>query len=259
MRAIRSLCLTLLLTVVGAPLFAYNVYLKDGSHIVAREAITIDGDTAIIVLQNGTRTSIDASEIDLERTQAANQENYGSAIILEESAVTELPASAVPKRRALGDLLARREANSTARSTRPTRPEPAPEPGRSTAAPGSATFRTAPRRPFRSLDLAAEAQRLFRAQRVEEILVYQGTEEDHLLVDVTANSEASVFRALDVAADTLMRLRELYPGEVAALEIVLATTNRDSAGQFLLTAEKAVELTENRVEISTFFIQNVRF
>ena len=46
--------LTAVLLLIAAPLTAYTIYLKDGSRLIAREKYTLEGDRALIVLQNGT-------------------------------------------------------------------------------------------------------------------------------------------------------------------------------------------------------------
>lgn len=261
MRNVRFLTTSLaLLALLAAPVSAYTVYLKDGSTIIARGPYHIEGDNAIITLQNGTRSSLQASEIDVARTREANQSEYGSAVVIQDGQITELPTQpGPPPKKDLSDIVG---SGPTVRS-RPQarRPEPA-DPG--SAAPqrtqaGFLDYLTAQRMPFRDLEVSSQIQRTFRAQGVEEVLIYQGTEPGHLLVDVTANSEASIFRSLKVAALALLRIRESTPGTVEALELVLATSNREPGGQFLITPSLAQELVTDEVEISRFFIENVRF
>ena len=105
----RLLVAATLLLVLGAPLAAYTVILKDGSQLIAQEAPSIEGDQAIIVLQSGTKTSIAAAEIDLERTRKANLHELGSAVILENGQFTSTPAKIKPAREErLSDLINKR-------------------------------------------------------------------------------------------------------------------------------------------------------
>ena len=76
---------------------------------------------------------------------------------------------------------------------------------------------------------------------------------------MTANSESSVFRGLEAAADTLLHLRNQYAGQIEVLEVLLISSNRERAGQFVLTAETATDLAEKSLDASTFFIENVQF
>ncbi len=73
------------------------------------------------------------------------------------------------------------------------------------------------------------------------------------------NSEASVFRSLKAAADTLIHLRNQYPGMIEELELLMITSERERAGQFLLDPPAAIRLADNRVDPSIFFIENVQY
>jgi len=100
---------------------------------------------------------------------------------------------------------------------------------------------------------------LFRAQGVEEILVYQGSRPEHVRMDVVASSEASVFRAIQVAASALLHVQETYAGKVTSVELVLETADRQQAGQFLIGQDAAHLLVDEGMEPSAFFIRYVRF
>ena len=111
----------------------------------------------------------------------------------------------------------------------------------------------------RPLWIASEVQRLFRAQGVEQILIYQGSQPRYLMLDIVTNSEAAVFRTLEVAASCLQHIRSQHPEEIGGFELVLGTAEREPAGQFLITPEAAAELAEKRIETSAFFVDRVRF
>lgn len=258
MRAVRPLLLVLLVSFSAAPLLAYTIYLKDGSRLIAKEAYEIQGDQAFITLQNGTRTSIDASEIDQERTREANQSSYGSALVLDDGKLTELPSEDEPADEgSLTEIIGNRRSSVAAR---PPARRPVPQ-DEAAAQPtdGTVDLRNLARRPSSNLDVAAEVQRIFRAQGVEQVLISQGTSSDRLLIDLTTNSEASVFRALEVAARALMHARDLYPSTSTVFEILLSTAEREHAGQFVLTRSLAQLLVDGDVDPSAFFIENVQF
>lgn len=252
--------LSLALVLIASSAGAFTIYLKDGSKIAARQEYEIQGEKAIIILQNGTRTSIDASEIDVERTREANRANLGSALVIEDGRVTELSSNPpAPKRETLADLIAERDLGPSAQTVGPRGSAPRGTPRRADEEAVPADLRTVQRRPFGDLEVAAEVQRQFRAQGVEQILIYQGSQPRFLLLDVVTNSEAAVFRTLEVAASCLQHIRSQNPEAVGAFELVLATAEREPAGQFLITPEAAAELAEQRVETSAFFIDRVRF
>jgi hypothetical protein len=64
---------------------------------------------------------------------------------------------------------------------------------------------------------------------------------------------------LEAAADTLLHLQNQYADQIVALEVLMITSNRVRAGQFVLTAENATPLAEKSLDASTFFIQNLQF
>lgn len=263
MNAIRATALALLaLLVAAAPAAAYTIYLKDGSRLIARDQYKVIDGTAYIVMPNGTTTFIDAAEIDVPRTEAANEQKLGSALVLEGGQVREMTADdarPAERRRTLADLIASRQDSG---------PE-LPEARRGNAAPADDELpRTAggfpdlgalPPRPLSDLDLAAEIQQMYVGQGLEIVEVLQGTTPDRPRVLVTTGSEASVFRALAVTCAALMRLRETRPEAVGAMELVMTTPEREAAGQFAVTPELAAQLMTKQVDIATFFLAHVRF
>ena len=115
------------------------------------------------------------------------------------------------------------------------------------------------RSPLRNLDVVGEIQGVFRGQGVEQTRLYQGSSADRALIDLTADSEAAVFRGLQVAAAALVHLQAKFPDTIEAFELVLMTSDRQRAGQFLLDLENASRLAEGGLEPSTYYIEHVRF
>lgn len=259
-RTLAAASLCLLLSLAGSsPLAAYVVVLKDGSKIVADKEYEVRDGKAIITLPNGTETFIDAAEIDREATEQANRRGYGKAVVIEGSDTRQLKTAPPPedRRQTLADV--------ASPETRLDRLEPQRREGRAREGVAARTpagytdLSSLPPRPFQDLDLAAEVQRFFRGQGIDGVDLYQGSQGDRLFAEITTNSEASVFRALEVAAEALLAARDSHPGEVSALEVFLATPDRERAGQFVLTPELARELVGGEVEISRFFVDNVQF
>ena len=117
----RNLSLALVLLLVAAPIAAYTIYLKDGSRLIAREKYTLDGERALILLQNGTQTFLAASEIDVPRTDAANRNNYGTAMVLQDGELIDsAPQTDAGRQETLTELAGRSPAQ---------RREQAPPPG----------------------------------------------------------------------------------------------------------------------------------
>ena len=239
----------LAIAAIAAPSFGYTVYLKDGSRLVASERPVIEDGQAIITLPSGTRTSIAASEIDLERTREANKDDYGTALILEEGSFTELNDENIGQKRGrLSDVAAGPSLGSRPRARR-----------QQYLSTGEA-LENWQRIPYRAnLDLASEILAVFRGQGVESVGIYQGTAEGRLLIELSTNSESAVFRGLKIAAGALSRVQGLFPDDVAAFELVMATGQRERAGQFLITPEDAALLLAEGTELSSYFVANVRF
>lgn len=252
----------LALLLAAAPAAAYTVYLKDGSKITAREPYKVVDGTAYIVLLNGTTTFIDAAEIDVPRTEKANERRLGSALVLEGGQVREMTdedSRPLEHRRTLADLISARDDAAIERpETR--RPEEAVEGDDRVLTPGGyPDLNAVPPRPFGDLTLADEIQQMFVGQGLEMVEVHQGTAPRRPLLRVTTGSEASVFRAVAVACASLIRLGETHPGEVEALELVLTTPERERAGQFVISPGAAAQLMAKEVDIATFYLAHVQF
>ena len=249
----RGLLTACLLTMLAAPAAAYTVILKDGAQLIAQAAPTITGDRAIIVLQSGTRTSIAASEIDVERTREANQHELGSAMVLEGGEFTSRPTQQDEVREErLSDLIAKGRTGGRANRTPITRDSP----GRSSSRDSLADHQ---RTPYRNLEVLEAIQGAFKSQGVDGAKVYEGTTPNRLLIEVETDSEAAVFRTIKVAAGSLSHVRANISARIEAFELVLATSNRSNAGQFLMTTDDATDIVGGDVEISSYFINNVLF
>ncbi len=250
--SLRSLTLLALAAALAAPALAYTVYLKDGSTIDAEGPYTVRGEEAIIVLRNGTTTSLPASEIDVEKTQRNNRGALADALLLKDGEVVDLDtARQAPRRETLQDKIARGEVVTT---SRPRLPASAPAAAVS-AAPAVAGGE---RRPLPDAALAEAIRAVFQEESVGELGVYEGGSGTRPLVEVTTNAESSVFRGILVAALALQRVRG-RGGAVEAFDLRFSTPNHQSGGDFLLTPELAEELTSGRLEPSEFYVEHVRF
>lgn len=260
LRTIRTLVVALVLTLaVSAPAAAYVVILADGSRIVASREYEVRGDRAIITLPNGTQTFMELSEIDREATEKANSRGYGDALVIDDGTTKQVTEAEErePEERRLSDLANRAPALGRLEPRRRAEPRDVRSAGRTTAGFPDLTGLT--RQAYSDLEVASQVQRSFRGQGVDGVELYQGSQAGHLLAEVTAASEASVFRTLEIAAEALLAVRESHPQRVAALELLLTTPDRERAGQFVLTPELARELVGGGTEVSRFFVEHVQF
>jgi hypothetical protein len=250
----------LMIAMVAIPASAYTIYLKDGSRLIAKEKHLLEDGKAIIVLQNGTRTFIEASEIDIARTEKANLGDYGTALLLEDGQLVEAQIKPTEqKEQRLTDVASRTESGVL------TRPQSrrAASAGASVSQPrienGAVDLTTFPRAPFSEMEVSAEATRFLRTLGVESVQMYEGSDGTRAFLEITTNSEAAVFRTLDATADTLLHLINRFPDRIQSLEILMFTSDRDRAGQFHITREVAVALADNEMDASEFFIRHVQF
>lgn len=256
-RTLRTIAAVLLALCAG-PLAAYTVWLKDGSSIAARGPYEVKKGKAIITLVNGEQSFIDASQIDVARTAAANQgKDYGTT---ELGTTRVMPGQEAPPPpdKSLSDLIAthRPSARQLPNAKRPGELAPG-QTARSKA--GYLDLTTMPRVPYPRAEVIADLQPFFRSQQVEEVEIWKGSQPDRLLIEVTAGSEAAVFQALNAGANALLRVRERFPQEIAAVEMLMKTPTREKAGQFVLTPEAAAALVAKKIDAPAFFVANVQF
>lgn len=261
-RFLRPTILALVVLLTAASLLAagYTIFLKDGSRLVARQKYKIENGRAIITLLNGTQTFVPAAQIDVKRTEEVNRDGYGGAVVLQGTPQDVGPAPAEPQKdKTLADLIKTKEAAPRELpGNRREKTESAPG-GLTKTKAGFVDFGTLARKPYAHADVTAELQQFFHSQGTEELEIYEGTRADHPLLEITTNSEGSVFKTLTTAANALLHIRDLFPTRVAAFELLLTTPERERAGQFLLTPETSTDLVSKKVDVTSFFVRNVQF
>lgn len=263
-RFLRPAMLALVAALATATLLmavaAYTIFLKDGSSLVAKQKYTIENGRAIITLLNGTQTFVALDKIDIPKTDAANKGGYGNGVVIPGSPQDVGTPPAQPQRdQTLGDLINKKGAGP--------RDVPTNKRDKDQAAGGRVVKTKAgytdlvalARRPYPHPDITAAVQQFFHSQGVDEVEIYEGTTGDHPLLEISTNSEGSVFKALNSAAAGLLQIRDAFPNRVGAFEVLLTTPTRERAGQFVLTPEMATELVAKKVEVAAFFVKNVQF
>ena len=260
MRLTKTVVSAALIFLVAGPVLAYTVYLKDGSTLLARSKYEIQGSKAIITLQNGTQTFIEASELDIPRCERENQVDYGVALILEDGKFQQrMVTKDAPREETLVELARRSRAKAgQAPSNRAQSRKSGPQDLPKTLA-GHNDLYSLSRTPYRNLNVADAIRDIFMKQKLEGVSLSQGTSADRPLLSVTANSEGSVFQCLKTAAAALLLTSRNYPDDIRALELILSTSSKQKSGQFVLTPELATELLAKNTEISTFFVKHVQF
>jgi hypothetical protein len=263
-RVSRPAMLALLALLAGASLLlaaaAYTIVLKDGSTLVAKEKYTVQNGRAIITLLNGTQTFVPADQIDVKKTEQANKLGLGNGVLVPGSPQDIGTVPAQPRKdTTLGDLIHQgagpREVQG---SKRPQKDQPAAGKLVKTKA-GFNDLSAVPRKPYAHADVAAQLQQFFHAQGFDQVEIWEGTQSDRPLIEISADSEGSVFKALSTAAAGLLQVRDAFPNRVSGFELLLTTSARERAGQFELTPEMATELASKKVDVTAFFVKNVEF
>lgn len=257
----------------AAPLLAYTIYLKDGSTLQARQKYQVQGDKAIITLPSGAQTMLPLAQIDVARTDATNASDFGSATVLRGPAATPTPV-ATQRAPSLAELAQQRRlqpapaaparpsaaTNAPAASRAPAAAAPAPPKSGPAQTPGGyVDFLRVPRTPVSRIDLATQVAELLRSHNVSNVGIFEGSSPRRLLLEVSTNSEGAVFQAIAAAAQAVLTLEAKQPGAVEGLELFLATDNRQRAGQFLITAERARELVSKQLDLTGFYLKYVEF
>ena len=250
----------LLLVLAAGQAFAYTIYLKDGSKIVTAEKYTVRGDKAIVKLQSGTESMLPLAEIDVERTEKANTQNLGTAVVIEDGKSQDLQRTTAPppQNPTLQDLIKTREANPQAGGPTTIAETPQPRRPRSEAGPTTAAD-VVGRSPLRDVNLAEAIRRFLFGRGISSVEVLQGPSAKRPLLVFSTGTEGQVFKALSASASTLLHVRDTSPGAVDSFEVVCRSPDGGSGGRFTMLPAQAQELVAGRLDMPTYFVKNVQF
>jgi hypothetical protein len=262
MRRFRSL-VVLLLALGAAPGFAYTIYLKDGTRIVAREKYTIEGDLAILYQPSGTKSSIPFDQIDVKRTDDANVGSLSAtAFVIEGGTAKEVKKDAKPVmvRPRIQDLIKADEAGIRADRTAARTATLLPEAATRAKDGGKAgAGKAGARAPFANVALAGEIRGFVLSRGITGIEIYAGPSPSWPQLVYNTGSEGAVFKALVTGANALLHFQGTRASEVEGVEIVCVTSDGGSGGRFSLTPTQASEIVSGRTEITRFYVENVQF
>jgi len=234
----RSLLFVAALLLGASNALAFNVLLKNGSIIFAREPYTVKGNKAIITLQNGTIVSYDLDQIDIPGTDKYNKENPGNVIAI--TTGENAPAMAPPTPHATTSL------QEVIRQKKVTIGAP---PSKSSGGSMSAASS------FQSVDPFVE-ETFHRTLDGASISQYRITTiRGRVRLLATANTEEAVFNTLAATARVLAELAT--KGKPLSIDIVMTTSSGDSAGSFEMNPDQARLIVNGSLTAADYFIQNV--
>jgi hypothetical protein len=255
----RVLTIAAALLLCALPAFAFRIYLKDGTVVATKDMYRVEGDLALATLENGTQTTIRFSEIDVEKTDRLNQRAYTSAVVIEggKERLLSLDDPAM-RQKTLAEYVEERKRERADRSS-----------GTATSS-QQANVRRLRRTPAGYVDLrtlekervqgpaTAQLEETLRRHGLGGAQLYRGTGPDRYLVELIADTEESVYRALGNLAATVLDLADAGL-KVDALEVYMATQTGSRAGMFTLSEENAALLAGDQVDPAQFFVQFVEF
>jgi hypothetical protein len=264
----------ILLLVVGSwlfahPLFAYVVYLKDGSRILAKGKYVVQGDRALITLPSGQTSSLPLSEIDVPRTEEANRQIQGDVLVIEGGKVQELQMGQAPSPKPTLQDLIRQTGKAPAppppttrprdgsQVERPARPDPRAERSGPASEPRPTPKATEPEASLASSPPGVWLLGFLTDRKVRSEVTLTGP--GKLRVAVSCTTETEVLRAVVATAAGLEDLQKQFPGQVAQIQLELRDPDGGSAGKFTLTPEKVADLLSGRLDAGGFFVRYVEF
>lgn len=250
---------TILLIYLPHAALSYTIILKDGSTLLAKNPYTVQGDKALVTLPSGTQTMLPIAEINVEETKKANERDYGTALVVGKSGVRPLTRTETSRRETtLSDLLRNRRDTSEEPALRlgPSGRDESAQPRKTVA--GHNDLRRFPRKDFKSPEITSALETALSNEALGQFEVLQGTQPERILITFIANTESGVLRSLEGSAKAFVEINRRFP-EVEAVEVLMMTTSRARAGQFLLTQANAPLLAGQRITPGEFYIQYVEF
>lgn len=245
---------------VAGPALAYKVFLRDGTTRTTVDEYRVEGDRAILALTNGTRLSLPLDEIDVERTEeynATSNQVLDDAVLIDRNGSRKLDLDEIGRRTPTTRAVDLSEQLRRARDTTAEQRE-----GRSIELPPTAggfpDLASMPRNDPDDAALQRWVEEELATQGLENFSVYSGTTDRRLFLEVTADSRGAVLRALEQISRVAADLGRA-PGDVAHLEVLIRSSNRSRAGQFVIDAATASRLADGAVTAGEFFVANVQF
>ncbi|HVS65871.1 MAG TPA: hypothetical protein VMT85_20485 [Thermoanaerobaculia bacterium] len=246
------------ITLTALPALAYRIYLKDGTVVATKESYRVEGDLAIATLENGAQTTIRLAEIDVEKTERLNERAYTSAVVIEgrEERLLSLDDPAM-RQRTLAHYVEERRRD---RIERDEGAEPRTRQSSRRLRRTPAGYVDLPALDKERVETAATAalEETLRRHGLGGSQVFRGTGPDRYLLEVLADNEESVFRALESLAAAILELVDAGVS-IEALEVYMATGAGSRAGMFTLSEENAALLAGDQIEPAQFFVQFVEF
>jgi len=235
----KILLLATLLIIFPTFAFAtYTIVLKDGKRYRAKEKWKISAGKAIVQLESGSTLSLDPKLIDEKETERVNSAGLGGAKVVVTAQQNE-PKPQQPS--PLGSITTLRRDHPDERTTEPGQKDN-PQLGQTNL----------------SKDVISRFQQAYENVGLYDAKV-MGAGRDTLRVELTADNEDQVFKAISATSFLITKIPEATSERVAMVELFMKTINGGSAGRFQMTASDAAAITNKEINWQQYFISDVIF
>lgn len=240
----RKISYFLVLTLVASQAWAtYIVVLKNGTRYRAKDRWTITNGKAIVQLENGTTLQIDPKLIDVEQSEEATRSGLGDAKVL-----TRPDSPATPQVRptpSLGEITRLRRQQQQQNTAAQTQTAPPLTP--SVTGPGALGMDVT------SKFVGAYENVGFYDAKVTNPAPYT------LRVQLTADNEEQVFKAISATAYVMQRIPTLTNSRIDLVELFMGTVNGGAAGRFQMTQDDSRAIDTKAMPLQSYFIRKVIF
>jgi len=230
---LKSLVLFAAAALLALQAFAadYWVVMKDGTRYKAKGRPTVNGNRATIQMQSGSTLVVDASQIDVAKSEEVTRNGGGEVL-----AVEQRPTGMTPQQQqqspSLGSQIKLRKLPA---QTQPQTSTPATLPPPQPAAPITAT-------PSNGAEVQAGVIDKF-SRAFENVGIFEhkitSINRTSLHCELTADSEDKVFNVLSAAAFLVVHNAGIPGAQIDMVEIFMRTTNGGAAGRFQMTQADA--------------------
>jgi hypothetical protein len=233
----------------------YVIYTKDGSRIEARDKPVIQGRRLVYLTPLGTSQTIAIDEWDQERSEKANREGLGGAYVLDDPAGrTSSLTAPEEKKPSLSDYIRK---NGRKLDADRAEPRTGMVTEREARAPRAAAGKAVELPPVVLDPVVSDAfMRALDGSNVKGVKL--GNLPSALRVQAVTDNEQQVFLALMASARGLKEARAAGK-PLEKVEVVLATTNGESAAHFEVSPDDADALLNGRISPSKYFVSRVIF
>ena len=228
---------------LSSPLFAYWVVLKDGTRYDASAKPTIVAGKATVQLKNGQVIQVDATAIDVAKSEEVTRLGGGTVIGVEQR--NTAPRQQSP----LGSQIRLRRQQQ---QQMPAQGVPAP------AAPPNVASG-----PLLGVDVSDKFERAYENVGIFEHKII-ATGPRTLRADLTTDSEEKVFNAISATALLIVRNAGIGGVTIVEVDMFMKMTNGGTAGRFQMTRADADSLyrggaSPDRTQLQEYFIHKVLF